>query len=94
MSDKLLFPNLVAGKIDDATQDLVDAAQKKYGVTTGALVRMALQSFLPGYLISGQPEGGAQEFLASVAEAVADDPKLKPKIEALVARTLRGKEAA
>lgn len=93
MSDGPKFPHPVSGKITDETKKQIKSAEDRFGVTEGALVRMALESFMPGYLAAqGRPEN--VEFIEKVSAAVDAKPELKIEIEKLALRALRTRKAA
>ena len=93
MSEKALYPYQAAGKVNDLIRAQMTEANRRFGVTDGALVRMALEAFLPGYLAAqGRPEN--VEFLAKVSSALENKPELKEEIERVVRVGLRKGKAA
>lgn len=85
MNDNTGLPHLAAGKISQATQDMMDQAKDRFGVKGGALVRMALEDFMPRYLSQGQGE----EFAAKVAKAVDGDEGAKAEVERVLRKIER-----
>lgn len=74
------YPHPVSSKVGDAERSQMDEAIRRFGVTDGALCRMALQAFLPGYLAAqGRPEH--TEVLAKTAAVLAEKPALKADLE-------------
>lgn len=87
MSD---FPKQVAGRITAETAEQLQEAIQKFHTNEGALVRAALDKFLPAFLAGGD----AAEFSAKVAEATKDDAELRGKIERLLRASQRAKRTA
>ena len=76
------FPHSVGGRVSDETFDQIKQAEAKFHVTEGAMVRAALEAFMPGFLAGGS----AKEFSAKVAEAVENDPRAKAEVEKILRR--------
>jgi len=82
------FPEMAGGKITSVTKQQIRAANEKFGATESAIVRMALESFLPGYLAAqGRPEN--VEFFAQVSAALNESPTLRSDIEQLLRSKMR-----
>lgn len=71
---------------------MMNQANERFGVTDGALVRMALESFLPGYL-AAQGRSEHMAFFAQVGEGLKKDPSLKPEIEKLLRTAVRSQRS-
>jgi hypothetical protein len=83
MSEEIELPEVVAGRISKATYEQMLDAKKKFGVTAGVLVRMALDAYMPSYLAAaGRPEN--IEFLATVGAAAQANDAVKPAVEKLL----------
>lgn len=93
MSNEQTLSVPLSAKISPVLRQQLDEATRKFGPTDGALVRMALEAFLPGYLAAQGREENA-DFLAAVGAAVADNPSLKPKLEKFLKKEIRRPVAA
>ena len=83
VSEKTQYPYQAAGKVTEEIKAKMSEANERFGVTDGALVRMALESFLPSYLAAaGRPEN--IEFLATVGAAAQANDAVKPAVEKLL----------
>ena len=80
MSEKTQYPHQTAGKVTDAIREKMTEANTRFGVTDGALVRMALEAFLPSYLAAAGRADNI-EFLATVGAAVEANPEIKADLE-------------
>lgn len=86
------YPSPVAGRVKELTKGQIADATERFGATESALVRMALEAFMPGYLAAqGRPEN--VEFYAKLAATLDGHPELKEQVEILMRRTLRRKAA-
>lgn len=87
------FPHQVAGKVTEAIRGQMNEANEKFGVTDGALVRMALASYMPGYLAA---QGSMEniEFLATVGAAVEANPEIKSDLEKFLRNRVRKSRTA
>jgi hypothetical protein len=93
MAEGVQYPHQAAGKVGDAVREQMTAAIQRFGVTDGALVRMALEDFLPRYL-AAQGRGGDTDLIAQIGEALKRNPALKGEIEALIRKSLRNQRRA
>lgn len=88
MAEGIQYPHQAAGKVNDAIRELMNAANQRFGVTDGALVRMALEDYLPRYLAAqGRPEH--IELFAQLEAALKRNPALKDELEKLTRAALR-----
>lgn len=80
--------------IPDEWDALLAAAAKSEGRSeSNYICRLIGADLRAKGLLTAQAEA-PEDFLTAVMTAVREDPKLKAKIEAMISRTLRGKEAA
>lgn len=88
------YPHHAAGKVTAEIRAQMDEANRRFGVTDGALVRMALEDYLPRYL-AAQGQTANLDLLAKVGAAVKSRPDLAPEIHTLIKRSIRaGRKAA
>lgn len=88
MSAPTEYPIVVAGRINPAVRSQLDEANERFGVTDGALVRMALERFMPGYL-AAQGRTEYLDLFAALGAALTRNPALKPELERLTRSGLR-----
>jgi hypothetical protein len=87
------FPAQAAGKIRQKTKDQITEAQRRFGATPGAIVRMALEDFMPRYLsAAGRTEH--LDFLAALAADLAAAPDLQADLEKFRTLWLRDPRSA
>jgi hypothetical protein len=87
------YPHPISGKIGSTLLEQIEAANLRFGVTPGALVRMALESFLPAYL-AAQGRQEHIELFAKVTAAIEVRPEVKPEIERIARQAMRKARAA
>jgi hypothetical protein len=85
---KVDYPHPISGKVDDSVRELMDNAIARFGATDSALIRMALESWLPGY-IAAHARTEHLELFAKVGAAIRQRPELATEIEKLTRSTLR-----
>lgn len=66
----------------------MDEANTRFGVTDGALVRMALEAYMPGYL-AAQGKTEYMDLFSQLGAALKRNPALKDEIEKLTRTALR-----
>ena len=88
MADGIQFPHQAAGKVNDAIREQMTAANQRFGVTDGALVRMALEDFLPRYM-AAQGRTEHIELLAQLEAALRRTPALKEELEKVIRASMR-----
>lgn len=88
MSDETLYPYQAGGKITKETHEQMIEAKKKFGATPGALTRMALEAYMPGYL-AAQGRTEDIETLAKVSAALIECPAIKDKLNEFLENALR-----
>ena len=94
MSDKVAFPHQAGGKITTETRQKMNEAIERFGVTDGALVRMALEDYLPRYL-AAQGQNEHVELFSKIGAALKARPDLAGDLDQLIKRGLRaGRKAA
>ncbi len=81
------YPHPVGGRIADSTNQLLQDA-KRSGATEGALVRMALEDYLPRY-IAGRVGSEQAEVVEKVREAIRRRPSLVAQIQELLVSSAR-----
>jgi hypothetical protein len=82
------YPSPVSGRVSEATKAQIGCASTRFGPTESTIVRMALESFLPGYL-AGLHNPEHTEFLNQVASVIDAHPELKARIEKILREVLR-----
>lgn len=87
------FPAQAAGKIRQKTKDQITEAQQRFGATPGAIVRMALEDFMPRYLAAAG-RSDHMDFLVSLAADLAAAPELQADLERFRLLWLRDPAAA
>lgn len=93
VSEKPAYPHQAAGKVTDAIRAQMTEANDRFGVTDGALVRMALEAFLPGYLAAqGRPEN--VELISKITAAIHHRPEMKGELEQFLRQRSRPRRPA
>lgn len=84
---------MVGGRVSLETGVLIDEAEEKFGVTEGALVRMAMDDYMPRYLSNqGRPQYG--ELFTQLAQAIDEKPELLTELQKLARKSTRRQRAA
>jgi hypothetical protein len=87
------FPRQIAGRVTAETGALIDEAEQRFGVTEGALVRMAVEDYLPRFLANqGRPQHA--ELFAKLAQAIDERPELLNEVTALTRKAVRRRGVA
>jgi hypothetical protein len=87
------FPKLAAGRVSLETAALIAKAEMAFGVTEGALVRMALEDYMPRYLAhQGKPQFA--QLFARLATALGEKPELEAELSALAKKSIRRSRTA
>lgn len=82
------FPSPVSGRVSEETKAQIEQATERFGPSESTIVRMALESFLPGFLTAqGRPEN--VEFFAELSEAINQRDPLREEITAFVRQKMR-----
>lgn len=93
MNEEFVSPVPVSGKIKTATLTLIDQARERFGVTASALVRMALEDYVPRYL-AGQGKPQHAELFAKLADALDAKPELEAELHQIARKGVRRRRAA
>jgi hypothetical protein len=87
------YPKLAAGRVSKETADLIQQAEETFGVTEGALVRMALDDYMPRYLANqGKPQHA--ELFAKLSVALDARPELEKELSQLAKNSIRRSRTA
>jgi hypothetical protein len=84
------FPRVVGGRITNETGELIDHAETRFGVTEGALVRMALEDFLPRFIANrGSETEEHVQLVACLSAEMKKDESFKQQVSELLPRAVR-----
>jgi hypothetical protein len=87
------FPVQVAGRVTQETGNQIAEAIGQFGVTEGALVRMALEDYMPRYLANqGKPQHA--ELFAKLAQALDENPRLEAELAVFTRKSARRRTAS
>lgn len=82
------YPKQIGGRITAETALMVEKAEADFGVTEGALVRMALEDYMPRYLANqGKPQHA--ELFAQLATALDERPEIETELKQLAKKSIR-----
>lgn len=87
------FPHPVSGRVSDETLRQIAEAAEKFKVTEGALVRAALEDFMPRYL-KNQAQHKHAALFDALSVALDETPELAHTLDKLTRKTTRQRRTA
>jgi hypothetical protein len=90
------YPHLVSGRVSSKTLEQVNEAIARFKSSEGALVRAAMEDYMPRFL-RNQGEPKHEELFSKLATALEENPDLRNKLTRLAriwTRTTRRTRAA
>ncbi len=82
------YPHQLNGRVSDETREQMTEAINRFATNDGALVRAALEDYMPRFLANaGRPQHA--ELFAKLATAIEDKPELATELAQIARKSTR-----